>query len=54
MFDILSSHIVLYIKKNRVYLQLHEMVGTIISKFMRNLWPLDVSTNNSSEMLGEI
>lgn len=37
-----------------IYLQLQEIVGTIISTFMRNLCPLDVSTNSSSDMFGDM
>lgn len=29
------------------------MVGTIMSMFILNLWPLDVSTNNSSDTFGD-
>lgn len=36
------------------YLQLHEILGTIISKFIRSLCPLEVSTNNSSDTFGDI
>lgn len=36
------------------YLQSHDILGTIISKLILNLCPLDVSTNNSSEILGDM
>jgi len=34
------------------YLRSQDIVGTIMSKLILNLEPLDVSTNNSSLMLG--
>lgn len=36
------------------YLQLHDIVGTVISILILSLCPLDVSTNNSSEILGDM
>lgn len=38
----------------KYHLQLQEIAGTTISKFIWSLCPLEVSTNNSSDIFGDI